>query len=207
MTYEAPNIFYLRDFGPEVKRIKYVFHLRTNIQDEGIVPTGLPQTQQSEFNYSIRRAQEVLTVGVNKDPEQLEKQRPGITDTGIERTEPSGLLYCRGGIQVLQDLIKKNWKITNAFFTKVTTQQRLATGHGLPQKIKITIEISENNGSELKLEEITQKHIKRLMNLVWNYCHVWYNAHYKEIVLSFIGKWSYESPPLSDIHLPELSSA
>ncbi len=200
----------LKEFSEaQIERIKFIFHLSLREYDKQFIPDKLSTKTQTELDYLARRTNEVMSRGGNRNPRKLSKQRPGIIDTGIEKTPKQGLQYCKGGFSIFQELLEDNWKITNAFWTTVVTQQRLSTGHGLPKKNKVIVEISKDVSKGLKLEEAALKGIERLMVQTWKYFHEWHNGYNKEIVLSFTGKHWPKYPPVSnclslwEISLPE----
>lgn len=185
-----PRIWKLRDIS-DVKTVKFVFHFgfvgRNELGREFVIPPKIPRKPQGPLDYTAHRTDEVMRKGGGADFEKLTEQRPGIMDTGKERTPDKGLNWCKGASTIFKKLLDDNWKITDLQWIKGVTQQRLATGYGLPEKDKVIIEVSKNSSEELKLEKDTMTVIWRDLGLIWQYFHEWDNSHNEEITLSFTG--------------------
>lgn len=188
---KKPKRWFLRDTS-DIERIKFIFFFgfteRNSWMKKFLIPPGLTRISESELDYLAHRTDETLRKGGSMDPEVLSKQRPGIIDTGTERTPGKGLNWVKGALTVYKSLIDDGWGITDLKWIKKVTQQRKADGYGLPFKDQVIVEVSKNTSKEMKLSEEQMIVIERDLRQAWQYFHEWDDSHNKEMVLSFTGR-------------------
>ncbi len=137
------------------------------------VPWELPEKnngiKKAGNDYTTKRISEVMQSGGGIEPETVEKQRPGVMDTGKHLLEAK---HCEGGLNLYNQLLENGWKITDAWFSRRESEQSKAEQKG-HTKFRVQLFLSYE-GKEAKLEDVTLRGLKRLLGATW-IVHIWDN--------------------------------